>query len=205
MFLGIVALITNNIFNIFANAKLLSNLIAFGFIMNTIVIVFMFTLSFAKKLDKKIFNFGINILTKLHIVKDKEKKLKKWDKNINDFHSGAVVLVSDKKMFIKNILINLVALISLYLIPLMILYGTGDFTSFDAPTAIVTSAYVMLIGSFVPIPGGTGGLEYGFYQFYGNFISGGKLSAIMLIWRFITYYFGLIIGGISLNIKRRKK
>ena len=103
-----------------------------------------------------------------------------------------------------NILYNFIALCFLYLIPLFILYAMGNFNSFNAGIAIVTSAYVMIIGSFVPIPGGTGGLEYGFVQFYGNFITGSKLSAMMLVWRFITYYFAMIVGAIALNIKKVK-
>lgn len=202
--LGIVALLCNNLFDIFPKVRLLSKLVALGFIINTIIIILMFVLSFCKKIDKKILNFGINIFTKLHIVKDRDKRIKKWDKNINDFYNGALILVKDKKLFIQNIIYNFLGLISLYLIPLIILYGTGDFTSITARDAIISSAYVMLIGSFVPIPGGTGGLEYGFTQFYGNFIAGGKLSAVMLMWRFVTYYFGLIMGGIALNIKRRR-
>ena len=77
----------------------------------------------------------------------------------------------------------------------------GDFTSVTPIKAIIASAYVMLIGSFVPIPGGTGGLEYGFIAFYGNFITGPVLSALMLIWRVVTYYFGLILGAIMVNIR----
>ena len=71
--------------------------------------------------------------------------------------------------------------------------------------AIITSAYVMLIGSFVPIPGGSGGLEYGFIAFYGNYIKGTTLKSIMLLWRFITYYLGMILGAIVLNIKKKEK
>ena len=63
----------------------------------------------------------------------------------------------------------------------------------------------MLIGSFVPIPGGTGGLEYGFINFYGNFIKGSVLTAIMITWRFITYYIPMIIGAIAVNVKKRVK
>lgn len=59
----------------------------------------------------------------------------------------------------------------------------------------------MLIGSFVPIPGGTGGLEYGFIQFYGNFVTGSTLNVIMILWRFVTYYFGMIVGAVAVNIK----
>ena len=91
------------------------------------------------------------------------------------------------------------------MIPVFVLYAAGNFSSVSVMLAVITSAYVMLIGSFVPIPGGTGGLEYGFVKFYGFFIKGSLLSATMLIWRFITYYFGLIVGGIAFNLKRGKK
>ena len=81
----------------------------------------------------------------------------------------------------------------------------NDFTSFNLFLSIVASAYVMLMGSFVPIPGGSGGLEYGFIAFFGNFLVGSKLTAIMLIWRFITYYLGMIVGAIAMNIKEKSE
>ena len=62
----------------------------------------------------------------------------------------------------------------------------------------------MTIGSFVPIPGGTGGIEYGFVFFYGHLVKGSVLNATMLVWRFITYYFGMIVGAITLTLKRKK-
>lgn len=202
--LGLLALFSNNIFHIFNKVQLLEQLIALGFIINTLVIVVMFVVAFSKKMNKTLINLGINLLTKLKIVKNKAKTLEKWDENITRFHSSAKILLKDKKVFIINILYNFLALCCLYLIPLFVLYSMGDFNSFNAGVAIVTSAYIMLIGSFVPIPGATGGLEYGFVQFYGNFVIGSKLSAMMLVWRFITYYFGMIVGAIALNIKKVK-
>ena len=202
--LGIVALISNKAFHIFSKVYILQKLIALGFIINTLVIVIMFVLAFSKKISKFIVNIGITILTKLHIVKDKEKKLEEWDNNINHFNESTKLLLKNKKSFIFNIMCNFIALLCMYLIPLFILYAMGNFNAFTAGVGIVTSAYIMIIGSFVPIPGGTGGLEYGFVQFYGNFITGGKLSALMLVWRFITYYFGMIVGAIALNFKRVK-
>ena len=70
-------------------------------------------------------------------------------------------------------------------------------------TAIVASAYTLIIGSFVPIPGGTGGIEYGFLRFFGTFNTGATLSAILLIWRFITYYLGMILGGILFSTEKK--
>ena len=202
--LGIFAILSNQVFHIFVKNRLLQNLITLGFIINALIIIIMFIVAFSEKSNKIIINFGIKILTKLRIIKDKEKQLKKWNENIECFHKSAKKLLMDKKTFILNIMCNIIALCSLYLIPLFILYAMGDFDSFNAGIAVVTSSYVSLIGSFVPIPGGTGGLEYGFVQFYGNFVIGSKLSAMMLVWRFITYYFGLIVGSITLNIKEVK-
>jgi uncharacterized membrane protein YbhN (UPF0104 family) len=62
----------------------------------------------------------------------------------------------------------------------------------------------MLIGSFVPIPGATGGLEYAFTQFFGVFIIDPALTLIMLLWRTTTYYLGVIVGAILLNIRKKR-
>ena len=203
--LGLIALFSNMFFHIFTKNELLSHLIALGFFMNTLVIVVLFILSFGKKLNKTLLNIGITFLTKLRIVKDKQKQLDKWNEKITNFHKSASILLKNKKQFIKTIIYNFIALIALYLIPLIILFAFGDYHSINAYEVIITSAYVMLIGSFVPIPGGSGGLEYGFVAFYGNFITGSMLSAVMLIWRFITYYFGMIIGAIAFYIKKVKE
>ena len=204
VFLGLVALISNSIFHIFPHNDLLTRLITLGFIINTLVIIVSFIVAFGKKMNKTIVNFGINVLTKLKIVKDKEARLAKWNESITNFHKSAKVLIKDKKLFFSMIIINLLALCFLYIIPMFVLFAMGDFSSLNVFNTIITSAYVMLIGSFVPIPGGTGGLEYGFVKFYGTFIGGSVLTSIMLIWRFITYYFGLIIGAIAFNVKGRK-
>lgn len=203
--LGLIALFSNRIFHIFNKNELLAHLVAIGFFMNTLVIVLLFILSFGKKLNKTLINIGITVLTKLRIVKDRDKQLSKWDEKIKNFHECASILFKNKKKFIKTIIYNFIALIALYLIPLIVLFSFGDYNSVNGFEVIITSAYVMLIGSFVPIPGGSGGLEYGFVAFYGNFISGSLLSAVMLIWRFITYYFGMIIGAIAFYIKRVKE
>lgn len=202
--LGIIAVCSNFAFHMFDKVSLLQHLVLIGFITNTLVIIVMFIVSFSHKLNKKLISLGITILTKLHLVKDREQKLKEWYAYIERFHEGAKVLLENKWEFFKNIVYNIIALVALYSIPVILLYSMGDYTSFNPLEAIATSAYVMLIGSFVPIPGASGGLEFGFISFYGNFIGGAKLKAIMLLWRFVTYYFGLIVGAVALNIKRVK-
>lgn len=202
--LGIVALIYNNIFNLFLDIKILETLVALGFIINLFVIVSLFMLAYYKKLDEVLIKIVINLLSKFHLIKNKELLIQKWNNHIEKFNKGARKLTENKFRFIKLYLISLFSLLTLYLIPCIILYGMGDFNSITPINSIIASAYVILIGSFVPIPGGTGGLEYGFIAFFGNFISGSTLPALMLIWRLVTYYFGIIIGAIALNLKGKK-
>jgi hypothetical protein len=60
----------------------------------------------------------------------------------------------------------------------------------------------MLIGAFVPIPGGSGGIEFAFASFFGFYITGSTLMAMLLIWRFITYYLSILAGGLVLIFNR---
>ena len=203
--LGIMAIICNHLFNIFPYDGVLSKLVVIGFSINTLVIIVLFIIAFGKKANKFLIKLAINILSFFKIVKNKEKVLNDWNVYINNFHEGAKILIANKKDFFLNILYSFIGLVCLYIIPVIIIFSMGDFTSFTGLQAIIASAYVMLIGSFVPLPGGTGGIEYGFLKFFGVFlVSDVKLRALMLMWRFVTFYMGIIVGGIALNIKERK-
>lgn len=194
--LGLLALLYNSFFHVFKEIPILKNLVTIGFCINTLVIVSLFFLAFSQKFS----GFLLKILTKLW--KKKADKIKKWDTYVQNFHQGAKQLFKNKKKLFQNIGANFLGLICLYLVPYMILYGMGNH-DLTVITCIVCSAYTMIIGAFVPIPGATGGLEYGYMSFFGQIVKGTVLNASMLLWRAITYYFGLIVGAITLSIKRK--
>lgn len=202
--LGIFAMIYNHYFHLLENNGLLKHLVTLGFLINFFVIVILFLLTCTKKINQLLMKLIIGILNKLKILKNKEQKIQQFNQYLNEFHSGAKILFQNKKQFFILIFLHTLGLICLYLIPFFLSYAM-DIHAFSILDAVVVSAYVMLIGSFVPIPGGTGGLEYGFIAFYGNFIQGGKINAMMLIWRFITYYFAMILGAILLGIRKKEK
>ena len=200
--LGLVAVISNNYLNLFSNVGNIKKLILLGFIINVIVIIGLFSLAFMRKLNKMIVSLIIKIFGKL--IKDKEKFIKDANEYIDKFHDWALILLKNKKDFIKTIIYNFIGLALMYVIPLVILYGLNDYKSLNIYTTIISSAHVMLIGSFIPIPGASGGIEYAFTQFYGVFISDSTLTLVMLLWRTITYYLGVIIGAVLLNIRKKR-
>lgn len=197
--LGTIAIISNYFFGFFPDNHLLKKLVVVGYIINFAVIVVLFIVAFNKKGNKILLDLTIKLGAKFKIIKNEKAFLEKSNKIIQDFHKSAIQLMKSKRHFIKIIIINFIALTLLYLVPYALIMGLG--LQINPFIAVVATAYVMIMGSFVPLPGGSGGLEFGFVRFFGIYIIGAKLSSIMIVWRFITYYLGLIVGAISLSKK----
>lgn len=202
--LGLIAVISNKYLNLFESVGVIKKLIIVGFIINVIVIIGLFSLAFMKKLNKFIVKIIIKILSKLKIIKNKEEIVNNLNQTVENFHKGAKILLKNKTEFVITIMYNFIALLLFYAIPVVILYGLGNYNSMNIIESIIASAHVMLIGSFIPIPGASGGLEYAFTQFYGVFIENSTLTLVMLLWRTLTYYLGVIIGAVLLNIRKKR-
>jgi len=198
--LQVISIILILSFNLYSN-NVLINILAFaGLVLDIAIVIILFVLSSAKKLNILIVSFIIKMLAKLHFIKNKDEMLTKWEKNLNEFHANAQELMKDKKKFVMAVVYHLIALIGLYLVPLFVLYATGDYNSFDAIKCVVTVAWIVMIGDLFPTPGGVGGVEYGFTVLFGAYVAGPILVVIMLVWRFMTYYLNIILGSIAFNI-----
>lgn len=195
---GVLAISLNYHFHFFKEIDILKELTLIGFIINTLVGVILLFISFSTKFNQKVIDILIKLCYKVKIVKDKDKAVERWSTRLSEFHDSATLLANKKSLFIKGFIYNFLALAAFYVIPLFVIYGMGNF-DINVIETISASAYVLIIGAFVPIPGGSGGIEYGFMQFFGNFVKGPVLSASLLVWRFITYYLGIILGAITIN------
>ena len=205
--LGLFAVLYNHFNPIFEEVILLKYLVMLGFAMNTLVMVGLVVISFSNRFNHFILDKTILLLDKLHLLKNKEKTLNKWSERVDDFHQGAEYLKNNKLLCFRTFMYNLVYLVLTYLMPYFVILALnhGQLDSVSPIKTIVSSAYVLIMGSFVPIPGASGGIEYGYLQFFGNFIKGSLLKASLLIWRTITYYLSMIVGGISFNIHVKKE
>ena len=198
---GTAAVIYNFFFHIFPKVKLLQKLVLLGFAINIGVVIVLLLISYSKIMMKKTSKIIIYLSKKLKL-KTSEEEIKK---KIEDFYNGFQELKKRKNLLVMGISLNIASLLCLYMVPLWVFYSMGIFNSITAINTITASAYVYVIGAFVPIPGASGGIEYGFTQFFGNFINSTQLAAVLLTWRFITYYMGIIIGAILFNTEKRSK
>jgi len=202
--IGTIAVLYNVHFQLFTDDSLIKKLVILGFTINLLVLLITCLFSFCKRINQFICNTGLNFIGKIKIIKNVEKNREKLTDYLNNFHKNANILKKNKLKVLKIILVNLLALIVQYSIPFTVIYSLG-IRDLNYIATIVTTAYTMIIGSFVPIPGGTGGIEYGFIFFFGYLINGSILTASMLIWRLISYYLGIIIGSICLMAYRKKE
>ena len=200
---SLLAVICNQIFELFPKDDFMRRLVLLGFLINFLVLLISLVAGFYKKLTSYIVKKIITFLNKIKNIKDVDGSLNKFNKYIDNFYNNANLLKKNKKQVCYVILLHMISLILLYSIPYTIILGMG-LKDINYIYILIATTYVMIIGSFVPIPGGTGGIEYGFMYFCGLIISGSVLTAVMLMWRFITYYLAMIIGAIFLMMYRKK-
>lgn len=59
-----------------------------------------------------------------------------------------------------------------------------------------------MITAFVPIPGASGGSEGVYFMLFSPVLGEIGTPTTLLIWRFVTYYLGLILGGLVFAVDR---
>ena len=167
--------------------------IAIGFLIHVSSIAFLLAVLFAYNWTKKTANWIMNLLAKFI----NQKRVDIWRKNtfdkIETFYEESQKLKREKKKLIVCVVLTVLQLLCFYSIPYMTLVTLNV----SADWASVTQMNIMIIMfmAIIPIPGASGGAEYSFQTLFSTFISSnGTLIVGMFLWRFVTYFFGMILG-----------
>lgn len=75
------------------------NIILLGYIVNAVVVVALYTIALFPNLYIKLSRILVQLLTKLHILKNPEKTLDSWTLQVTSFTREIKVLAKDKKVF----------------------------------------------------------------------------------------------------------
>ena len=203
--LSTVMIVLNNFMRIFDYNPLLKKLTIIGYCLNVLGLLLFVFISFNKRFNIKIAKIIIRFLHKIKIVKNKDAQIEKWTIRCNDFYESAKVFRKSPDVLLKSTFWQVVQLILLYSVPLFIAFSIKDISKINLFNTIAASSYIFLIGCYVPIPGGTGGMEFGFMGMFKNILKKSSITAVTILWRFATYYLPVVVGGIIFNIKKKKK
>ncbi|GAK31436.1 putative membrane protein [Weissella oryzae SG25] len=122
---------------------------------------------------------------------------------IDNFHEESRRISRDWLALTKTIGLTFLQLFFYNLIPYFILLGLGATQAHIILVTALNIIIVMIISLF-PIPGGAGGAEIGFGLLFSPFLSPAVLILAMMIWRLITYYFGMFAGIIAFGFDGKK-
>ena len=70
---------------------------------------------------------------------------------------------------------------------------------------LTLASFVAMVNAFIPLPGASGGTEATFLLMFRVILGPVNVRPVMLLWRFMTYYFDMIAGGIVYLITRIRR
>lgn len=170
-----------------------------GFIVSGGIIVFMLLASLSKKLHKFMIDKGIDFLAKIKLIRNPQERKKSLTINTENFRIELRRLQSNFPATVAIVLMFIIKFVLLYSISyyvgVMLDPNLASFGTFIS--SITRTSFLQMIIGIIPIPGGAGVTEY-LYEVLFLPVFGGDLiltKAIQIIWRFVTFYSGLLVGG----------
>ena len=113
-----------------------------------------------------------------------------------------------KPQFLLVSFLNVVKLSINFILPFLCALALGvDIGAKEIIIIIALSSYLLLITTYIPIPGASGGSEFFFYLLFAPIFGSGNstLASAMIIWRTITFYLPLLYCGIVLLVFNRDR
>lgn len=174
-----------------------------GFFVNFIVVVILIMSAFMKERLKRISFWIVNILYKLHLIKSAALYKKKVIRQVELFNSNIGIIKKNKALLLCVGGLTMLQLTAYFLIPYTVyralgLIGTQVFVMISA------AAFIVMVASFIPIPGGTGVAEGSFFLLFQLFFPQSILPTAVLCWRVITFYLPLCLGGIIVVLPNQR-
>ena len=178
-------------------------LILIGFVVHTISIIFLLLVMFKYDWTKRIVRAVFNLLGR-HLNPD---KVLAWQNititKIDNFYEEGMQLKRAGRKLLFSTILTVVDRLAFYSVPYFILLAVGVQANYFE--VLILNVMITMIISIVPIPGGTGGAELSFKSLFAMFLTNqSSMVLAMFLWRFVTYFLGMILGLIALVAKPRK-
>lgn len=153
---------------------------------------FLLLCAFRPRLGERITKGVIGFLSKLRIVKNRERAEEKAAKTVADFLAGIKFLSRNGKF---AVLIAFFAVSESFLthsVPYFVMRSLGS----DLPywETFVLCLYVNYASGFAPTPGGSGLAEVSFYAVFETQAAEGTFFWAVLLWRIAVFYLPVAVG-----------
>lgn len=186
---------------LFGVSSVFNGLIALGLFINLCIVGFCFSAMRFPAFIKKIGFWLINLLAKIRIVKDKQKVVDGFEKQMDEYKASAEFLSASPWLGVKMFLACFAQRGCMFFASYLVYRCFGlDMLCFAQVMCI--QAVVCIVVDNIPLPGAMGANEWATGAIYGLvYRSPSEATAAMLLNRILTFYFPLVISGVVSVIK----
>ena len=171
-----------------------------GFGINILFLFLILLLAYWRQLHRLVLNTGINILSKLHIIKDPEYKRKKWTLQLATYRIELKRLFYHYRLLIAVLFFQISKLLLLNTLPYLCFYSLRiDLSQLSYVACLSGSTYLNLISSYIIV----GAPEIGFQTIFSYLLTPSLgtsatsyATASNILWRMLTFYLNLVVGGL---------
>jgi uncharacterized protein (TIRG00374 family) len=184
--------------------RALAVFILIGFLIHLCSIAFLLAIMFAYRWTKKTAQWFFNLLAKFMKAERVERWREQTLEKIDTFYAEGQHLKRERKKLIAATALTILQMLCFYSVPYFILVAFGLPVSWAQVTQM--NIMIILFMAIIPLPGASGGAEFSFQTLFATFISNSsQLVLAMFIWRFATYFLGMILGMFGWSIRPQKQ
>lgn len=177
-------------------------MIIIGFVINTIVMVFLIAIGFFPKPTTKLLLALPGFLHKIHLCRRPGKLHRRITKELDSFYTDFHAIRHNMRILIRPAIDSAIQLTAYFSVAFFVCLSLQNSQGVDWFTIISAAAFVLMFSSFIPLPGGSGGAELSFYGLFFIFFPGDTASVgiALLLWRFFTFYLPMIVGMLMMYL-----
>ena len=165
-----------------------------GAAVNLLIVGFFISTTFHNAFIEKAVAFVIMGLSKLKLIKAPEKKNEQFIRHLEKYRQGATHLKKHPKVLFVTLLSIIVQILTRLSIAYVV-YRAFGLHGYGYLDILSLQSFLALGVEYLPIPGGVGAAEAGFYAVNKTVFGAEKLLSATLLTRGISFYAFLIISG----------
>lgn len=187
-----------------------------GAFTSTALPVILMSLTLSKKISRWMLKVTYAIINKFPFKKKEEKKIT-ITRYIRNYHTSVRDLSGNIPLLLILFFNSIIIHFSLAAIPYFVIKALPEIYLQPNPNQVLNLSNIVTLSLYTtcftnvwPTPGGAGGAELSFKAIFSTYVTGSHLTWAIFIWRFITYYFYIVVGLIlvvisAAQVKKQKK
>ncbi len=181
-------------------------LIIIGYAVQVAFSAFLIMIIKSEKLLEKLGYGAISILSRLHLLRNPDRKREKLSRSMKEYRKCAEILSGRRKLLIGPFIFNFLQRVSQLLVTVFVYLAMGGSLRL-AGDIFTMQSYVVIGSNCIPIPGAIGVADYLMLDGFGSFLPANQAVEMELLSRSLSFYCCIIIcaAAVLFSYRRNKR